>query len=93
MSDYKLGDLNHGFECGNFFNLIEDPEKVVIQYITYKDKREAEEQDYEDFVAHELIADSLEQAVVAIAEIEQQFFDTKYAAEHDETFVDDKDTF
>lgn len=57
-SYYENGELDHGFEYGNFFNLVEDPTKVVIQYC-YEDEDEA----------HELIVDSLEQAIVTIRDI------------------------
>jgi hypothetical protein len=41
-------------------NLIEDPTKVVIQYCY----------ETEDYEAHELIVDSLEQAIVTLRDIE-----------------------
>lgn len=63
-SYYDDGNLDHSFATDsvsiNFFNLIEDESKVVLQYC-YED---------EDYEAHELIADSLEQAIVAIRDIE-----------------------
>jgi hypothetical protein len=59
-SEYENGDLDYGFEYGNFFSLIEDPSKVVIQYFDAND------------VAVELIVDSIEQAIVAIRDIEAQ---------------------
>lgn len=58
-ADYESGQLDHGFECGNFFNLVEDESKVVIQWFDLDDH---------DF---ELIAESLEQAVVVIRDIEE----------------------
>jgi hypothetical protein len=61
---YDRGRLDHSSETDsvscNFFNLIEDPTKVVIQYCY----------EYEDYEAHELIADSLEQAIVIIRDLD-----------------------
>jgi hypothetical protein len=61
---YDNGDLDHSSETNsvscNFFNLIEDPTKVVIQYCY----------EYEDYEAHELIVDSLEQAIVIIRDLD-----------------------
>lgn len=61
---YDRGKLDHSSSTDsvscNFFNLIEDPTKVVIQYCY----------ETEDYEAHELIVDSLEQAVVIIRDLE-----------------------
>ncbi len=63
-SYYDNGDLDHSsstdFVSCNFFNLIEDPTKVVIQYCY----------ETEDYEAHELIVDSLEQAIVTIRDLD-----------------------
>lgn len=56
---YETGELNHSFEQGNFFSMIEDTKKVVIQYLTEEDE------------AVELVVGSLEQALVAIRDIEE----------------------
>jgi hypothetical protein len=61
---YDRGELDHSsatdsVSC-NFFNLIEDPTKVVIQYCY----------ETEDYEAYELIVDSLEQAVVTLRDLE-----------------------
>ena len=60
-ADYESGQLDHGFAWGNFFNLAEDESKVVIQWL------DPDDQDFE------LIADSIEQAVVAIRGIEETY--------------------
>jgi hypothetical protein len=65
IADYESGDLDCGFEYGNFFNLIEDPSKVVIQWLDSTD------------TARELIVDSLEQALVIIRDIEEANGDIK----------------
>ena len=61
---YDRGDLDHSSSTDsvscNFFNLIEDPTKVVIQYCY----------ETEDYEAHELIVDSLEQAIVTIRDLD-----------------------
>ena len=61
---YDRGRLDHSSETNsvscNFFNLIEDPTKVVIQYCY----------EAEDYEAHELIVDSLEQAIVTIRDLD-----------------------
>jgi hypothetical protein len=61
---YDNGELDHSSSTDsvscNFFNLIEDPTKVVIQYCY----------ETEDYEAHELIVDSLEQAVVTLRDLE-----------------------
>jgi hypothetical protein len=61
---YDRGELDHSsatdsVSC-NFFNLIEDPTKVVIQYCY----------ETEDYEARELIVESLEQAVVTLRDLE-----------------------
>ena len=61
VSDYEAGELDHSFECGNFFNLIEDESKIVIQWC-------AENIDDE---GREVIVDSLEAAVVTLRDIEE----------------------
>lgn len=60
-ADYESGQLDHGFAWGNFFNLAEDESKVVIQWLDPDDQN------------FELIADSIEQAVVAIRGIEETY--------------------
>jgi hypothetical protein len=63
-SYYDRGELDHSSSTDsvscNFFNLIEDPTKVVIQYCY----------ETEDYEAYELIVDSLEQAIITLSEIE-----------------------
>jgi hypothetical protein len=63
-SYYDRGELDHSSSTDsvscNFFNLIEDPTKVVIQYCY----------ETEDYEAYELIVDSLEQAVVTLRDLE-----------------------
>lgn len=56
---YEDGTLDCSFKYGNYFNLIEDETKVVIQWLNS-----------EEF-ANEVIADSLEEAIVIIDEIEK----------------------
>ena len=56
---YEDGTLDHSFIHGNFFNLIEDETKVVIQWYDSSE------------IANEVIADSLEEAIVIIADIEK----------------------
>ncbi len=58
LPDYEEGMLDNSFKYGNFFNLIEDESKVVIQWL----KSETE--------SAEIIVDSLETALVAIRDIE-----------------------
>lgn len=62
---YDTGDLDHSYSTDsvsiNFFNLIEDETKVVLQYCYEAD-------DYNN--VYELIVDSLEQAIVVIRDLE-----------------------
>jgi hypothetical protein len=62
---YDTGNLDHSSSTDsvsiNFFNLIEDETKVVLQYCYEAD-------DYDK--VHELIVDSLEQAIVVIRDLE-----------------------
>lgn len=55
---YESGALDHGFEYGNFFNLAEDLNKLVVQWFDDSDN------DYE------IIVDSLSIAIVTIRDIE-----------------------
>ena len=55
---YEDGELDHDFEYGHFFNLIEDNSKIVIQWFDDNDND------------HEIIVDSLSVAVVVIRDIE-----------------------
>jgi hypothetical protein len=62
---YDTGNLDHSSSTDsvsiNFFNLIEDETKVVLQYCYEAD-------DYNN--VYELIVDSLEQAIVVIRDLE-----------------------
>jgi hypothetical protein len=64
-SYYDRGELDHSSSTDsvsiNFFNLIEDETKVVLQYCYEAD-------DYNN--VYELIVDSLEQAIVVIRDLE-----------------------
>ena len=67
---YLNGDLDIGFEHGNAFNLVEDPTKVVVQWLDYND------------VVHEEICDTYNDAMELIDNInkeylEQQILETK----------------
>lgn len=57
---YESGDLDHNCGDTNFFNLIEDPKKVVIQH--WNDELDR---------AEEFIADSFEEAACIIVEFER----------------------
>lgn len=75
LEEYKSldpEDLDYGFAHGNFFYLYDDDtdtltDKVVIQWLpeSYDDLLNI------DFQAHEVIADSLEEAVVILRDIEE----------------------
>lgn len=56
---YESGDLDHSCGDTNFFNLIEDPKKVVIQHWNDELNR-----------AEEFIADSFEEAACIVADLE-----------------------
>lgn len=56
---YEAGDLDHSCGDTNFFNLIEDPKKVVIQHWNEELGK-----------AEELIAASFEEAACIVAELE-----------------------
>lgn len=56
---YEAGDLDHSCGDTNFFNLIEDPKKVVIQH--WNDELDQ---------AEEFIVDSFEETACIVAELE-----------------------
>lgn len=57
-NDYENGEMDYGFEYGNFFNNDTNQKQVVIQWMDGKEIRE-------------IIVDSLEQAIVIIDKIEK----------------------
>jgi hypothetical protein len=69
----ETGDINHGFENGNFFNLSDEKtntaykDKIVIEWLDsgYKD----DEFNFEAH-CHEVVTDSLEEAIVLLKDIE-----------------------
>ena len=69
-------EVNHSFECGNFFNLCDMrteevyKDKIVIQWLDSGYTNEDDELDFEKHM-HEVIADSLEEAVVLLRDIEE----------------------
>lgn len=66
--------LDHSFDYGNFFSLYDpktdtvDKTKVVIQWCADDDMENEDE--LFDFSSHEVIADSVEEAVVILRDIE-----------------------
>ena len=76
LEEYKplvgTEDLDYGFEHGNFFSFWDreadklDPEKICIQWLD----SDSEDEDNLEAHSHEVIADSIEEAIVILRDIE-----------------------